>query len=359
MTLQVEISSNKTIVPIKIKKNIIFSSLFINFLKSLNKKFLILTDKNIEKLYLSSLSLFLKKHKIFFHKISIPPGENFKNRKMKEKIEDAMLKKKFFKDSCIISLGGGVISDLSTFIAATYMRGIDLIIIPTTLLSMIDASIGGKASLNTPFGKNLIGTIYHPKAIFIDSSFLPTLPQKEHLNGIPEMIKHSLIYDKDLFFDLLKEEKNIEQLIYKNILIKKTFIEQKKREALNFGHTIGHSIEHLSNYKISHGEAVAIGMLSASYLSHILGFLKKNEFLKILEILKKYKFPLYYEIDLKKILKNLFYDKKVKDNSIRFILLEKIGRIKYFKKDILKKIDLKNIKKTLIWTEKFLKKNVI
>jgi 3-dehydroquinate synthetase len=168
-------------IPIKISKDIIFSKTFIKFLKTLKtNNFVIITDKKIEKLFIKKFKEFLKSFNISTLIISIKEGEKYKTRTTKEQIEDIMLQKKVSKDFCIIAAGGGVICDLASFVASTYMRGISLILIPTTLLAMVDASIGGKTAVNTPFSKNSIGTFYLPKAIFMDTSLLLSLDEREY-----------------------------------------------------------------------------------------------------------------------------------------------------------------------------------
>ena len=364
-------------IPIKISKNIIFSKIFIKFLKTLKtNNFVIITDIKIENFFAKKLQNFLKSFNISSFIISVPEGEEHKTRKTKENIEDILFQKKVSKDFCIIAMGGGVICDIASFTASTYMRGLSLILIPTTLLAMVDACIGGKTAINTPFSKNSIGTFYNPKAVFIDTFFLSTLDEKEYKNGFAEILKYGLILDKKLFFKIPKTFKNfknlnnneIENLIHKCVLLKKKivekdFYEKNKRKILNFGHTIGHVIEseNFSDEKFSHGEAIVFGMIFASYLSFRLKFLKEKDFLKIFKIFKNFNFNLKFskKLNIKNFKERLLLDKKVRNRKIEFVLLKKIGKIKTFKKNkkpfkksFSKEIDENLLQKALIWMDK-------
>jgi len=348
-------------VRVKIGKNIVFKKDFISFCKSLKKQFVIISDSNVSPLYGKELNSALAKNNLDCLIIEIEAGEEHKTRATKEHIENTMFEKKLGRDTCIIALGGGVICDLSAFVAATYCRGIDFITIPTTLLAMVDAAIGGKCGVNTRFGKNLLGSFYHPKAIFIDLQFLSSLPLKEKRNGLLEIIKYGIIYDKELFFTLYENSDNLdlEKLIYKSFMIKKIFVEQdekdnNKRAALNFGHTIGHAIEVLEDFSISHGEAVAIGIIVASFISMKLNVLEKEDFFKIFTIFKRHKFPLIFsqKVSWKALLNLLILDKKAKNKKPYFVLLEEIGKIKVFKDSYVKEVDEELLKKSLIWMQR-------
>lgn len=213
---------------------------------------------------------------------------------------------------------------------------------PTSLLAMVDAAIGGKTAVNTPYGKNIIGCFYHPKQIMTDISWLETLPDKEMREGMAEILKHSLILDKDLFA-LLEDaaaafyEKNPDllfQLIKRNISLKKEVVQQDEteqglRSILNFGHTIGHSIELAEDYQISHGEAVALGIWAETDLSRRLGLIEKHDVEKIHNVLKKYQFPLSLspKVSMEKLLSAMKLDKKSIKSEPRFVLLESIGKV--------------------------------
>jgi 3-dehydroquinate synthase len=320
---------------------------FLNFIsKSIKDNFcfskaIILIDKNVKSLYYKLLSkAFLKKNidTIF---IDYPPYEGSKSTRVKEKIEGEMIKSGIGRNSLLIAFGGGVTGDLGGYIAATYMRGIPFIQIPTTLLAMVDSSIGGKVSINHPLGKNMIGLFYQPKAIFIDISMLNSLPFKEYTNGISEIIKTSLIKDKKLFsFINLKYKKIINkskselmEIIFKSCLIKSKIVmndekERGQRKLLNYGHSIGHAIELLSNFKISHGNAVSIGMNTENLIAHKIAMLSLSDLLQIKETLSLFQLPVNIpkNIKTKDILAKLKIDKKNIDGNFNFALLRKIGQ---------------------------------
>ena len=356
---ELEIVFKEKKVLLTLGKGIIFTENFANRIKSISKNIIIITDSTVNALYGAKLNNFLHKNGATTLLIEIPAGEEQKSRKTKEYIEDRMLQSNIGKDSVIICLGGGVISDIGTFVSSTYYRGIHLVLIPTTLLGMIDAAIGGKSALNTPFGKNLIGTIYQPDLIFIDTDFLKTLPAKEWQNGFSEIIKYSLISDEELFEELYNAGENlyIDSLIARCCKIKKEIVEKDEKEKsiraiLNFGHSVGHCIELLENYKISHGEAISIGIIFASYLSMKEKYLRTEDFLKIFSIFKKYRYPLIFShnISWKKIMEALRYDKKSVKQNPRFVLLGKIGRAKTDGRDRwLYEIDESKLKEALIW----------
>lgn len=215
----------------------------------------IITDDQVAKLYGDRYDAPL---------FVFPHGEQNKTRTTKERLEDELFAAGFNKECCLIGLGGGVVTDMTGFIASTFCRGVPLILIPTTLLAMVDASIGGKNGVNTPWGKNLIGTIYPPKEIVIDLEFLKTLPEKEMRQGLAEMVKHGIL-NRD-YLELLQKEGITEKTILESRKVKEEWI-LKDRDALNLGHTVGHALEKESGYTIPHGDAVSIGMRVESLLA--------------------------------------------------------------------------------------------
>ncbi len=322
--------------------NGLFDSLAEELKKSpLANAYAIISDSVIGKIYGKKLLKNLQSKNIHAHLTTFQAGEKSKNRKTKEKIEDEMLKLALGRDTCIIALGGGVVGDLAGFVAATYMRGIPYIQVPTTLLAMVDSSIGGKVGVDTRQSKNVIGAFYQPKKVIIDLNFLKTLPKNELANGLAEIIKHALIKDKDLFHFL---EKNIDKIlsydlatlkyaIKKSCEIKASIVMQDEKEKgirriLNYGHTIGHAIEAALNYKISHGNAIAIGMSYAAKLSAKLGFLhegsviRQNNLLQYIGLSHRLS---HHKLKPKKILEHVQYDKKIINDKINFILLNSIG----------------------------------
>jgi len=296
----------------------------------------VLTDKIIASFWLNNLKKGLKND---FLLISINPGEEEKNLKTLAKIWQKLLENYFDRKSLLINFGGGVISDLGGLAASTYMRGIDYINLPTTILAAVDASIGGKTGINFLGVKNLIGTFYEPKMILVDTNVFSSLPKREFISGFGEIIKHAIIFDKKYFDFLFNTNnifapKNLKKTLQWSIKIKTEVVKKDKKEKglrkiLNFGHTFGHAIESLSfttKKPLFHGEAVAVGMMAESYIAYKLGILKKDDFLLIEEIIKKYQ--LFQKINLAKgDLKDLMVkDKKNINQKILFALPERIGR---------------------------------
>ncbi len=275
--------------------------------------------------------------------IEFESGEENKNITTCIEIWNALTDLGADRKSIILSVGGGVVTDLGGFIAATFKRGIDHIVIPTTLLAMVDASIGGKTGIDLGPLKNQIGVIQTPKMVVIDTYYLETLPANEMRSGLAEMLKHGLIADRaywNLFLDLSKLDSfELENLIYTSIEIKNNIVLQDPneiglRKALNFGHTLGHAIESYflenENQKtLLHGEAVAIGLYLESYISFQKELLSEKDFLQISNVIKNMFDPVDFEnIDLQKILDLLIHDKKNEHRKIQFVLLDGIGNVK-------------------------------
>lgn len=280
-----------------------------------NKKYLIITDDNLYKHYKDLLNDYDVIIEI------VPNGETSKNFNTYLHILNVLFVNNFTRNDAIIAFGGGVITDLSLFVAGTYQRGIDITLIPTSLLAMVDASIGGKCGINFNGCKNQIGMFYFPSQIIIDDAFLNTLPKEEYYNGFAEIIKCSLIKDKNMFEQIENNEFNISDLIIKSIEIKLSVIENdiydsKERKLLNFGHTYGHIIESDSNFQIKHGHAIAIGMYKETK-----DFIIKN---RLYNLLSKF-FDLNYEINNNNIYKYLQKDKKSTKNTIDVVELKNIG----------------------------------
>lgn len=306
-----------------------FSQL-LEIVQSLGQNRMIVTDETVAALYGNTFSQALQAPLLSF-----PSGEDFKTRKTKEWLEDRMLEKGIERDCSLIALGGGVVTDMGGFIASTYCRGIPLFLIPTTLMGMVDAALGGKNGVNTKEGKNRIGTFYLPQKILIAPLFLSTLPSKEIKNGLVEMIKHGLIAEAPYFFTFQEKrgaDLNLEQEIRRSVHIKMQIVQEDfkdldKRHLLNYGHTVGHAIENASDYKISHGEAVAIGILVESYISYRLHLLPLEALNSIWQTFNYQEIPLELpsEFDVERMKKALLFDKKTKTGQPRFILLKEIG----------------------------------
>ncbi|HDM77010.1 MAG TPA: 3-dehydroquinate synthase [Deltaproteobacteria bacterium] len=307
----------------------------------LNSVFVI-TDRNVEKLWAGKIIALLEKRFPYRGLISVEPGEEQKNLLTIEKLARKLVSMKADRASTIIAVGGGVIGDIAGFLASIFLRGVSFINIPTTLLAQVDSSVGGKTGVDLPEGKNLVGTFYQPVLVFADVDFLSTLPHEEFLNGMSEVIKYGIIMDTEFFTFL---ESNVEKILEKepDILIKivsqscklkREIVEKDEKEAglrriLNFGHTIGHSIEAASNYRIKHGWAVSMGMVAASYLALEYGMTEPEEVKRIENLIDRFGLPVCVPEDLTadEIVQGLTYDKKMVDSKLRWILPTKIGSV--------------------------------
>ena len=343
-TLKIIVNTKSEKYPI-----LIGSSLLPNLSKILNKHFiyfrkcLIILDKNIPTKQINIIKKNFKNKKIFFHKFNAT--ETNKNQRSIDKILEILLKKNFSRQDCIISIGGGITGDISGYAASLFKRGLQFINIPTTLLSQVDSSIGGKTGINTKYGKNLIGSFYQPKLVISDINFLKTLPKREIICGYGEILKHSLISKKEFFkflnknFDKIINLKSpiIEKTIYESCKIKKTVVEKDEKEKnlrkfLNFGHTFGHAFEACLGFskKLNHGEAVLLGMKTALDFSFKKKFLGKQDYKIINHHIKTSKLPYnmkkyFIKKDIDKILSFMTKDKKNETDKINLILLKKIG----------------------------------
>lgn len=288
----------------------------------LNRKVMIITDDLVPSTYTN----IVQKQCLYGYIHVVPHGEEAKSFSVYETIQKDLLEHKFSRKDCIIAVGGGVVGDLSGFVASTYMRGIDFIQIPTTTLSQIDSSIGGKVAINLNEVKNIVGAFYQPKMVFIDPDTLKTLPRRHYINGLVEALKAGLIYDSSLFeiFEHGDIDKEIDTIIKKALLVKKDVVEKDEKEMglrkiLNFGHTIGHAIEsyyHLSEYL--HGECVAFGMLY---------FIDHDEIkTRTLNIYKRLGLPASPKIDPSAVFSYLRKDKKANGDSVSIVHVNEIGK---------------------------------
>ncbi|GAA9697581.1 3-dehydroquinate synthase [Helicobacter pylori] len=298
----------------------------------LKQKALIISDSIVAGLHLSYLLERLKALEV--RVCVIESGEKYKNFHSLERILNNAFEMQLNRHSLMIALGGGVISDMVGFASSIYFRGIDFINIPTTLLAQVDASVGGKTGINTPYGKNLIGSFHQPKAVYIDLAFLKTLEKREFQAGVAEIIKMAVCFDKDLVETLeTKDLKDcLEEVVFQSVNIKAQVImqdekEQNIRAGLNYGHTFGHAIEKETDYeRFLHGEAIAIGMCMANDLALSLGMLTLKEYERIENLLKKFGLIFHYKIiDIQKFYERLFLDKKSEDKTIKFILPKGVG----------------------------------
>ncbi len=349
MSKKIKINTKTKQYLIEIDDNFILSRLN-SFTKNKNKVFIII-DSSVVNL----LKKLRKSKNIFI--IKIKGSEKIKDFKHFSTFANKILNNGVDRNSTIVAIGGGTVGDLAGLIASTVLRGINFILIPTTLLSQVDSSIGGKNGINTSYGKNLIGTFYQPNQVLIDINFLKSLSKKQLKSGYAEIVKHAIINDLNFFkwLDinyskiLNLEKKVIIYAIFKSIKIKSKYVSSDTEEVLfnnnsramlNFGHTFGHALETFYKYKkLTHGEAISIGMVVASKLSNKIGTLKQEDLNKIINHFDKVNLPIH-DINIKneKILKIVLKDKKNLSQKINLILIRKIGQAYYLRNQNPKKI---------------------
>ena len=342
--IKLTIKTKSETYPIIIGNNLIKNLSKILRKNSINfNQCLLIIDKKISKRAISKITKSLKRKKFF--KYYYEANEKNKNQKKVNEILEILLKKNFSRQDCLITIGGGITGDVGGFAASLFKRGLQWINLPTTLLSQVDSAVGGKVGANTKQGKNLIGSFYQPKIVISDSEFLKSLPYREIVCGYAEILKHSLIKDK-IFYNYLNKNiykilklnsPFIEKAIYKSCKIKKNVVEKDEKEKglrkiLNFGHTFAHAYEATLGYskKLNHGEAVILGIKSATKFSFDQKLIKKIEYDSIVKHINNIKQTLniqkYFSLnDLNKILSFMIKDKKNNSERINLILLKKIG----------------------------------
>ncbi len=306
------------------------------------KRYAIVADDHVAALFGERLLASLAKHDIQAEMITFARGEGSKNLATVAELSSTLARMGFDRKDGLLALGGGVTGDITGFVAACYMRSIPFAQIPTTLLAQVDSSVGGKTGVDIPEGKNLVGAFYQPKAVFIDSQILQQLPQNELLNGLAEVIKYGVIYDRDFFKFLEMSRKDIlaldmqvlEGVIARCCKIKAAIVEADEKESdlrriLNFGHTIGHAVEAASEYKLAHGAAVAMGMVAVAELAVLKGILDPREKERIENLIHGFGLPVTIpqEYDRTRIQKYLLADKKTIGGKVFFVLPTKIGKV--------------------------------
>lgn len=324
--------------------NIYFDDSFSMLCKALSsvnapKKLLIVTDTNVAPLYADEVSNLLKNDGYDVKVFAFTAGEESKNMQTILSICAAALEHGMDRKSMIVALGGGVVGDMAGFAAAIYMRGIRFVQIPTTLLSQSDSSVGGKTGIDFMEAKNILGAFLQPGFVYINVSVLKTLPKREFISGMGEVIKHGIIRNKE-FFEFLECNVNnvnsLETLInmtYENCAVKaevvsKDEFENGVRADLNFGHTIGHAVESYFQFSKTHGECVGVGMIAASYISRMRGLISEAEFVRIEKILSLYGFETSFEIpDPEKVYALMHKDKKKTDGKLKFVLPTSVGSV--------------------------------
>ncbi|HIO71099.1 MAG TPA: 3-dehydroquinate synthase [Campylobacterales bacterium] len=304
-----------------------------------DRKVAIITNPKVGGLWLGKVIPKIESRELYI--ITIRDGEEFKNMESVNYILENLFLHKFDRKSILIGLGGGVIGDITGWTASIYQRGIDFIQIPTTLLSQVDASVGGKTGINNRFGKNLIGAFHQPKHVYIDTNFLTTLPNREFGAGVAELVKMAVIFDFQFFkwltqHDISSNSEYLKYAIKRSIELKAHVVSKDEKEAgirasLNYGHTFGHVIENETNYSTYlHGEAVAIGMVMANRLAIRLGLLEEREAEEIEGLLKRYDLPTRYRIsNIENFYSKFFLDKKSMDRKIKFVLPKGIGDFEF------------------------------
>ncbi|MGW8287557.1 MAG: 3-dehydroquinate synthase [Desulfobulbales bacterium] len=309
---------------------------------SFAKRYGIIADDQVSRLYGERLLSALQKSEINAELITFPQGEESKNLKTISELSSILARHGFDRKDGLLALGGGVTGDITGFLASCYMRGIPFAQVPTTLLAQVDSSVGGKTGVDIPEGKNLVGAFYQPKAVFVDSQVLKDLPQSELLNGLAEVIKYGVIYDRDFFGFLEMSRKNIlaldlqvlEDVIARCCKIKAAVVESDEKETdlrriLNFGHTIGHAVEAVSGYSLVHGAAVAMGMVAAAELAVLKGILESKEKERLKNLLLEFGLPVKIpqEYDRNRIQELLLSDKKTIGGRIFFVLPTTLGKV--------------------------------
>lgn len=337
------------VIKVKASKNydIIVSGGFEDFkITALEKikgeKVAVITDTNVSPLCLEAVEKLLIGKTVY--KFVIKAGEESKNAQTYIQLVNDIAKAGLSRKSTIIGLGGGVVGDLSAFVASTYMRGVSYIAIPTSLLAMVDSSVGGKTGIDLDAGKNLLGTFFQPDAVYINTECLKTLPKREMISGLGEIMKYAFIDERIKPSDL--DNINYEDLIVKSLEIKRDIVERDEKESgermlLNFGHTIGHAIEKLYNYKLSHGECVVKGMAYAVEISNKLGYLSDSDTATCLNFIKSTAVSLDKEFTKEEILSVVKSDKKADGNYVNFVLT------KGFANSFIEKIDLSKLSECL------------
>lgn len=304
------------------------------------QKICIVTDTTVKEHYADQVAELLKPICKEVHVFAFPAGEESKNLDTVQKLYEFLIQNKFVRKDLLVALGGGVVGDLTGFTAATYLRGVDFIQVPTTLLSQVDSSIGGKTGVDFSQYKNMVGAFYMPKLVYMNLTTLNTLTARQFFSGMAEVLKSALIKDGNFYGWLINHLYEIYEMdqetllltVYnccniKRLVVEKDPTEQGERALLNFGHTIGHAIEKAMDFKLMHGECVALGMVAASFIAYKRNMLSFDEYYEIRDMFVPFHLPITIEdIDPQEILKLTKSDKKMENGSVKFILLKKIGK---------------------------------
>ncbi len=306
----------------------------------INKKLCIITDSKVKDLYADAVCEVLKDKCKSIEVYSFPNGEQSKNLDTVKLIYEFLIQNKFERKDMLLALGGGVVGDTTGFVAATYLRGVDFVQIPTTLLAQVDSSVGGKTGVDFDQYKNMVGAFYMPKLVYMNLSTLQTLDDRQYYSGMAEVMKYGLIKNAKFYewiIDNMYEihEKDLETLeemvlkscTYKKLIVEKDPTEKGERALLNFGHTIGHAIEKAKNFELLHGECVALGCVAAAYMSWKKDYISMDEYYEIRDMFVPFNLPISIEdINPEEIYELTSSDKKMEGSQIKFILLKKVGK---------------------------------
>jgi len=307
----------------------------------LTGKMVLITDTNVDMHQADECINALKEYGFDVHKYVIAAGEENKNLDTVNEIYRYLVKQKLERNSVLIALGGGVVGDITGFVAATFLRGINFVQVPTTLIAQADSSVGGKVGVDFEGSKNIIGAFYQPKLVYINVNSLKTLPKREVQAGLAEVVKHGIIKDRDFFeyveYNLSKifefKEDVLQFIARANCSIKGSVVEADEREGglraiLNFGHTIGHAVESVSGFQLLHGECVSIGMVGAFKMAQHLGMVDAKESDRVLRLLERIGLLTGIKgMDVDKVFAQMYHDKKIKNNKLVFILPKRIGEV--------------------------------
>ncbi|WP_033169742.1 3-dehydroquinate synthase [Selenomonas sp. ND2010] len=309
---------------------------------SFSQKAMVITDTNVGPLYGGKIQNLLREAGLEAALVTVPAGESSKSLAVAEDLYTKAIELGLDRKSPIFALGGGVVGDLAGFIAATYMRGVPFVQLPTSLLAQVDSSVGGKVAVNHKLGKNLIGAFYQPKAVFMDLAFMKTLPNREIYTGLGEIIKYGIIYDR-AFFEFLEQNQAdvltltpevVTHMIARSCEIKAAVVSQDEQETglrriLNFGHTMAHAIEKETGYtRYNHGEAVAIGIVGAADISYELGMISAQDFQRVVQLTQNLQLPVQAEgCTVDAMYGDIFHDKKTVAGKVNWVLMDSIGSV--------------------------------
>ncbi|PKM95941.1 MAG: 3-dehydroquinate synthase [Firmicutes bacterium HGW-Firmicutes-1] len=346
---------------------IIFNNNFEGLLHEIKKlnitisKIAIITDDHVGPLYYDQVKECLRTLYPEIYCFTFLHGEKSKNLNTISDIYAFMIEQKLDRKSLVIALGGGVVGDMAGFAAATYMRGIKFIQVPTTLLSQVDSSVGGKTGVDFNGYKNIVGAFYQPELVYINTRTLKSLPKNEFCSGMGEVIKHGLILDQNYYNEIEKNRDHIlnldhdilQTLIYNSCKIKSQIVSEDEKEEgcralLNFGHTVGHAIERLKNFELLHGECISIGFVAALHISEQLGHITEVTINRVIDLLKAFELPTaVVGLEPIDIYNEMFHDKKTSSNQLNFVLLTEIGK-SYINNSVEEEVVMKAIQKIIL-----------